>query len=83
MAHRSTSDLSTPKNLWASSLGRTSEGLDWLGIFFIQEIKFSFSSVPAANMFDDQIHMVIAGLTLDQARLDGLIICEDYQSLAS
>ena len=45
MAQRSTLDLSTPENLWASSLGKTSEGLDWLGTLSIHEIKFKRSSV--------------------------------------
>jgi hypothetical protein len=35
-----------------------------------------------ADMFDDQIHMVIAGLTLDQARLDSLIVRENDQLFA-
>ena len=50
MAHRSTLDLSTPKNLCASSLGKTWEGLDWLGTLSMQEIKFNRSSVRQTSL---------------------------------
>lgn len=79
MAQRFTLDLSTPENLWASSVGKTSEGLDWLGTLSIQEIKFKRSSVWQ-DVFDYQIHMVVAGLRLYQANLYGLLICQDYES---